>query len=200
VQAPYGIDELVEVGGLVEEDRGTAPGCPGDIRGIEAGAEDECLCVWIHVAQFADEVAAVTFGQAEVDDRDVMSPCSRSTVRRSTRTRAGIRRATLVALYRAGGPKGGWFKSSRPDLTKPPYPRRFRASGASARRCSRGPYRGSNPPCGAAIERLPQGPSGQAQMSAVAAGDRARAILVDLAVVAAGATPSMALTRAARRA
>jgi hypothetical protein len=41
------------------------------LRRIEAGTEDERGCVWVHVMKFADEVAAVAVGQAEVDDGDV---------------------------------------------------------------------------------------------------------------------------------
>jgi hypothetical protein len=37
------------------------------------------------------------------------------------------------------GPKGRWFKSSRPDLAKPPRMRRFCASRARALHLARGP-------------------------------------------------------------
>jgi hypothetical protein len=64
VQPPAGVHELVEVGGLVRRAGRAAARCAGDVRGIEAGAEDERVRAGVDVAQFADEVAAVAAGQA----------------------------------------------------------------------------------------------------------------------------------------
>jgi hypothetical protein len=54
------------------------------------------------------------------------------------------------------GPKGRWFKSSRPDLTKPPHSRRFRASRHRAFPLVRGPF-GVQFPKPLCLVRTPRG-------------------------------------------
>jgi hypothetical protein len=41
------------------------------MSGVEAAAEENRLGVWVHLAEFADEVAAVAVAAPKVDDRDV---------------------------------------------------------------------------------------------------------------------------------
>jgi hypothetical protein len=61
-EPPDGVDDLVEVGGLVEGCRGAALDRVGGLGAVKAGAQDERVSARVGVPQVLDEVGAVAVG------------------------------------------------------------------------------------------------------------------------------------------